>query len=86
MLESQFHKAWTNQGVKALKAEAPRRLKREGWDSVRRALSTTIRYGLFYFGCCYTIVIFLCLELGSWVVISMLPVVNLQLAWSIPLA
>ena len=47
ILESQFHKAWNNQGVKELKAEAPQRLKREGWDPVRRALSTTIRYELF---------------------------------------
>jgi len=48
MFESQFHKAWTNQGVKALKDEAPQRLKRTGWDSVRLSLSDNRSVRFFY--------------------------------------
>lgn len=32
-------------GVKKLKEEAPKRLQKEGWQGVRKALSCTIRYG-----------------------------------------
>ncbi|KJA23167.1 hypothetical protein HYPSUDRAFT_163391 [Hypholoma sublateritium FD-334 SS-4] len=41
--EAQLYNAWVQGGAKTIKQEAPQRLKKEGWDSVRFALSITIR-------------------------------------------
>lgn len=41
--EAAVHKAWVRGGAKTIKQEAPQRLKKEGWESVRPALSITIR-------------------------------------------
>lgn len=42
--EAQLYNAWVQGGAKTIKQEAPQRLKKEGWESVRFALSITIRY------------------------------------------
>lgn len=44
MFECQLFKAWKDAGAKAIIDEAPKKQKRDGWDSTRNALATTIRY------------------------------------------
>lgn len=41
--EAQATKSWHKSGPEVVKREVHRRLKNEGWDSVRPALSTTVR-------------------------------------------
>lgn len=43
VLEAQVFKAWVTAGPAELKKEAPDRVKKEGWQSARDALATTVR-------------------------------------------
>lgn len=43
IFECEMFQAWTDGGAKKVQAEAPQRLKKQGWQPVRQALSTIIR-------------------------------------------
>ncbi|KAH9474765.1 Small glutamine-rich tetratricopeptide repeat-containing protein 2 [Psilocybe cubensis] len=43
IFEASAFNAWQDGGAKVVKAEAPKRLKREGWSKLRPALSVTVR-------------------------------------------
>jgi hypothetical protein len=42
-LEADMTKAWSEGGSREVMQEAPKRLEAEGWESVRLALSVTVR-------------------------------------------
>ena len=42
-IEVSSSKAWSKGGSSQVRQEAPKRLEAEGWDSVRPALSVTVR-------------------------------------------
>jgi hypothetical protein len=44
IFEAQKRRAWTEGGPELIINEAQKRLRKEGWDSVRPALTTTIRF------------------------------------------
>ncbi|KAF9056034.1 hypothetical protein BJ165DRAFT_1521989 [Panaeolus papilionaceus] len=50
MFEVQKFGAWSKVGPKVVMEEAPKRLRKEGWNSVRPAISTTVR-AWFMAGC-----------------------------------
>ncbi|KAI0757372.1 hypothetical protein C8Q80DRAFT_1282310 [Daedaleopsis nitida] len=43
LFEINYRRAWSNSGAREVMVEAPKRLAAEGWDSVRPALSLTVR-------------------------------------------
>lgn len=43
-----MHGAWTEGGANIVKKESVERLEKEGWDKVRPALATTVRYDLWF--------------------------------------
>jgi hypothetical protein len=45
--EAQKSEAWTEGGPELIIEEAQKRLRKEGWDSLRPALSVTIRFVYF---------------------------------------
>jgi len=50
MFECEVFKGWRG-GAKWVIEDAPKRLKREGWTSTRRALSMTVRYCFWQNSC-----------------------------------
>jgi hypothetical protein len=48
MFESQKWNAWTEGGPDLILSEAQKRLKKEGWDATRPALTTTVRFAFYY--------------------------------------
>lgn len=49
MFECQLYKAWNDVGAKAVIDQAPKKQKRDGWQSTRDALAVTIRYKAILF-------------------------------------